>query len=105
MGWWVTALRRLAGGAEHERFLFMDGPFAVDARYDREMDEVQLAPQGESFTWQVRLGELAAALRDAAEAMAAGLAGAGVSGPAAEQMREAAHLLDGVLAGKAPARA
>lgn len=66
LGWWLNAALRLARGTDEDEFVFMDGPFFIKARYDRETDIVELAPDGLDVVWKIPFKELTAEIIRAA---------------------------------------
>jgi hypothetical protein len=75
MVWWLAAASRLATEADEEDFLFMDGPYLIKARYDRQRGVVHLSPDGEHVTWRVHVHELAESLIRGTDAICERLAG------------------------------
>jgi hypothetical protein len=59
LGWWFAATLRLRQGTDEDKFLFMDGPYAIKAKYYRQEDTLELIPEGLDTIWKVPFNELA----------------------------------------------
>lgn len=63
LGWWRGTVIRLLEGDNEGEFDFMDGPYCVKAKYDRDTGKVQLIPldesaQEEGIIWTTTITEL-----------------------------------------------
>jgi hypothetical protein len=74
LNWWILVLIHLLGRGRCQKFLFMDGPYAVEVRHRRSTNMIELRPQGLGFVWEVPPSELAEAVAHAAETVVQKLA-------------------------------
>lgn len=70
LNWWLFALGELLSGARCRKLLFMDGPYAVAARFRRRTKTFELQPQGLDVTWDIPAGEVVEAVAGASERVA-----------------------------------
>lgn len=78
MVWWLRVAVELYEEANEAEFLFMDGPYALRAKYQRETDLVELTPRGQDWVWRISLTELARELIRASNMISRELLSAGV---------------------------
>lgn len=64
--WWLHAIVELFEGTEKTDFLFMDGPYGLEARYQQTSGLVQLSPRGSDWEWTIPLNGVACAFIQAA---------------------------------------
>jgi hypothetical protein len=62
IGWWVTTVVKFLRGHDEGSFSFMDGPYALLAKFDRQTRIVTLHLQGTDKTWYVNIIEIMEAL-------------------------------------------
>lgn len=67
LGWWIAIALKFFKGEERGEFLFMDGPYSVAAKYDRETGELELSPKGLDVIWKVQYIDFVKALIDAVQ--------------------------------------
>ncbi len=58
LGWWVSTIIKLLRGDDEGNFAFMDGPYAIAVKINRESMELELMPKGINVAWKVHLTEL-----------------------------------------------
>ena len=58
LGWWFATTVELLEGADEGKFLFMDGPYSVKAKYNRQTGIVELIPKGRDAVWKMPIVEL-----------------------------------------------
>lgn len=58
LSWWVTTVVQLIEGADESEFLFMDGPYSVQAKYNRQTGIVELIPKESDTVWKMPIVEL-----------------------------------------------
>lgn len=78
LGWWVTAVSEIINGNDESEFYFMDGPYSISARYNREINLLYLSPKGIDSTWTISLNELIEQLINAFEKVSSELAQRGI---------------------------
>lgn len=65
LGWWIAIAIKFFKGEDRGEFLFMDGPYSVTAKYNRETDELELSPKGLDVIWKVQYIDFVKALINA----------------------------------------
>jgi hypothetical protein len=65
LGWWIAIALKFFKGEDRGEFLFMDGPYSVTAKYDRDTGELELSPKGLDVIWKVQYIDFVKALIDA----------------------------------------
>jgi hypothetical protein len=78
MVWWLRVVVELFEGTDTSEFLFMDGPYALEARYQPATGLVELAPRGRNWVWRIPLSIVARELVRAANTVSEELLSAGV---------------------------
>jgi hypothetical protein len=63
LGWWRGTILQLLNGEDEGEFDFMDGPYCIQARYERETGKVELIPldefgQEEGIVWTTTMAVL-----------------------------------------------
>ncbi len=66
LGWWTTVILEFVEGTDEDEFEFMDGPFSLKAKYDRQNGLVELRPKKTDLVWVVPFKELTDQIRLAA---------------------------------------
>ena len=69
IGWWVSTVVKIMEGEDKASFVFMDGPYSIEVRYNREAREVEIMPKGIRNTWKTDIRELIEALAQAVNAV------------------------------------
>jgi hypothetical protein len=69
IGWWVSSLIRFQRGSSRESFTFMDGPYSIDAQFDKVSGEVELKPKGTNLVWTIKITEIAENLLQIVESL------------------------------------
>ena len=64
LGWWLVAARLLVEGAPEAEFLFMDGPYRLNAR--RFGNQLHFSAEGEAWLWRVSTETFVSELLEAA---------------------------------------
>ncbi|HCV31984.1 MAG TPA: hypothetical protein DGO89_18560 [Microcoleaceae bacterium UBA9251] len=67
LGWWIAIALKFFKGEDRGEFLFMDCPYSVTAKYDRETGELELSPKGLDVIWKVQYIDFVKALIDAVQ--------------------------------------
>jgi hypothetical protein len=80
LGWWMTAIFRLAEGSHEEELCFMDGPYTLMA-YRRDSELMLRASEGPAFEAKTSLAELRKEVSAAANAVLRHVSRLGLSGP------------------------
>ena len=65
LGWWIAIALKFFKGEDRGEFLFMDGPYSVTAKYNRETGELELSPKGLDAIWYVQYIDFVKALINA----------------------------------------
>lgn len=68
LSWWLRAIVELIEEGAGE-FLFMDGPYGINAKYDRDTNYVHLAPKSRDWEWKLSMDMIAHELIRAANAV------------------------------------
>lgn len=76
--WWLRALVELLEGSDKAMFLFMDGPYGLEAHYLAASRLVELTPRSKDWKWSIPLDVLAKELIRAANTVSRELLTAGV---------------------------
>lgn len=58
LGWWFATTVELLEGADDGEFSFMDGPYSLQAKYNRQTGIVELSPETSDFTWYLTITDL-----------------------------------------------
>jgi hypothetical protein len=69
IGWWVSTVVKIMDGEDKVNFAFMDGPYSIEARYNREARELEMMPRGIFSVKKVGIRELIEALSQAVDAV------------------------------------
>jgi hypothetical protein len=89
LNWWIFTLIHLLGRGRCQKFLFMDGPYAIEVRHRRSTKMIELRPQGLDLVWEVPPSELAEAVAHAAETVVQKLAKVGIGKREREGLEQA----------------
>lgn len=73
LGFWVVTISEIIDGSDEVEFYFMDGPYFISAKYNREINLLYLSPKGINSTWTVSLNDLIKQLISAFEEVNSGL--------------------------------
>ncbi len=65
LGWWIAIAVKFFKGEDRGEFLFMDGPYSLTAKYNRETGELELSPKGLDAIWYVQYIDFVKALINA----------------------------------------
>ena len=57
IGWWVSTIIRYSQGDMKGDFLFMDGPYSIGGKLNKENGELELSPKGLDIIWRMSLEE------------------------------------------------
>jgi hypothetical protein len=58
LGWWFVTTVELLKGANEGDFSFMDGPYSLKAKYNRQTGIVELLPEKRDFVWNIPIIDL-----------------------------------------------
>jgi hypothetical protein len=78
LGWWIAIALKFFKGDDRGEFLFMDGPYSVTAKYNRETGELELSPKGLDVIWKVQYIDFVKMLIDAVQRVDGELAKRGI---------------------------
>ena len=79
LGWWAMTAIQLLEEVDERRFMFMDGPYFINARYYRETGLVELSPKGTEVVWKVQMFDLLTKLVEALDQVYEELVEIGIS--------------------------
>ncbi|NJO81410.1 MAG: hypothetical protein HC828_00725 [Blastochloris sp.] len=68
LSWWLRSVVEIAEEGASE-FLFMDGPYRINAKYDENTKYIRLTPKGQDWVWVVPIDMIAHELIRAANAI------------------------------------
>lgn len=97
LGWWIGIVIKLFKGEERGEFLFMDGPYSVTAKYDREIGELELSPKGLDVIWKVQYVDFVKMLIDAVKQVDGELAKRGIGKKERQAIEKYSAILKGCL--------
>ena len=97
LGWWIAIALKMFKGDDGGEFLFMDGPYSVAAKYDRETGELELSPKGLDVIWKVQYIDFVKALIDAVQRVDEELVKRGIGEKERQVIEKYSAILKGCL--------
>lgn len=67
IGWWIGVINQLGQESNKSEFLFMDGPYSIEIKFDKKQGVVTLVPKGLDVVWIVSFSQLVGELISAAK--------------------------------------
>ncbi|PSB13957.1 hypothetical protein C7B69_19625 [filamentous cyanobacterium Phorm 46] len=97
LGWWIAIALKMFKGDDRGEFLFMDGPYSVAAKYDRETGELELSPKGLDVIWKMQYIDFVKALIDAVQRVDEELVTRGIGEKERQVIEKYSAILKGCL--------
>ena len=97
LGWWIAIALKFFKGEDRGEFLFMDGPYSLTAKYNRETSELELSPKGLDVIWKVQYIDFIKALINAVQRVDEELGKRGIGEKERQVIEKYSAILKGCL--------
>ncbi|MCA9039780.1 MAG: hypothetical protein KDA65_05465 [Planctomycetaceae bacterium] len=96
LGWWSIDYKNIFEGKFSGEFLFMDGPYGLNATVSSDTRDLILTPPDKSFQWEIPTREFGIELRSALNHVMRELESNGIDYPEKESLKKGLQLLQNI---------